>query len=118
MSQWVVAEFMSRVAERVTNAGEGFAAQLTRRQPEIWDQFVVASLDEAFPFVEPAPDFVESLRQQLLEAAIMVPSDIVATSSMATRRVLYGVAAVGSVASAAVIAVVLFRSRATQRPAA
>lgn|SRR5690348_15645875 len=116
MSQWVVAEFMSRVAERVSNAGEGFAAQLGRRQSDLWDQGLVGSLDDAFPYVEPSPEFVHSLRQQLLEAAIMVPSDIVATSSMATRRVLYGVAAIGSVASAAVIAVVLYRSRVAQRP--
>ncbi|MGH2459251.1 MAG: hypothetical protein ACRDIY_10335 [Chloroflexota bacterium] len=118
MSQWVVAEFMSRVAERVSNAGGGFAAQLARRQPERWDRGLVESLDDAFPYVEPSPEFIQSLRQQLLEAAIMVPSDIVATSSMATRRLLYGIAAVGSVASAAVIAVALYRSRVAQRPAA
>ncbi|HVC34254.1 MAG TPA: hypothetical protein VNL16_12155 [Chloroflexota bacterium] len=119
MRQWVVAEFMSRVAERVSTAGGGFAAQLSRRRPEAWDDLTVEPLDNAFPFVEPAPGFVESLRAQLLEAAVMVPADVVATSSMATRRALYGIAAVGSIASAAVIAVVVFRSRASaQRPAA
>lgn len=118
MSQWVVAEFMSRFAERVSTAGEGLAAQLARRQPEMWDRVLVESLDDAFPYVQPSTEFVESLRQQLLETALMIPSDIVATSSVATRRVLYGVAAVGSVASAAVIAVVLYRLRLAQRPAA
>lgn len=118
MSQWVVAEFMSRVAERVGTAGEGFAAQLTGRRTEFGEQMLPEVLDEAFPFVEPSPEFVESLRQQLLEAAVMVPSEVIVASSMATRRVLYGIAAVGSVASAAVIAVILYRTRVAQRPAA
>lgn len=112
MSQWVVPEFMSRVAERVSTAGEGFAAQLTGRRADDPRPVAFVSLDDAFPFVEPSPDFVESLRLQLMEAAVMVPPEVTVTSSMAARRVLYGVAAVGSVASAAAIAVVWYRSRA------
>jgi hypothetical protein len=118
MSQWVVAEFVSRVAERVSTAGEGFAAQLTRRRISAMERISPGLLEDAFPFMEPSPQFVESLRAQLLEAAVMVPPDVIVASSMATRRVLYGLAAVGSVASAAVIAVLVFRSRsAAQRPA-
>ncbi len=119
MSQWGVATFMSRVAERVSTAREDFASQLMRRRPDDWDRPGQEFLDNAFPFVEPSPQFIESLRLQLLEAAVMVPSDVVAASSLATRRVVYGIAAVCSVVSAAVIAVVVFRARwAAQRPAA
>lgn len=111
MSQWVVAEFMSRVAERVSTAGEGFAAQLTRRRPFGADDMAPGFLDDAFPFVEPSSEFIETLRRQILDAAVMVPADVVMTSSMATRRVVYGLAAAGSVVSAALIAVVLYRVR-------
>ncbi len=119
MSQWGVAAFMSRVAERVSTASEGFAAQLKRRRTGGDALPDLRFLDDAFPFVEPSPQFVESLRLQLLEAAVMVPPEVVAASSMATRRVLYGIAAVCSVVSAGVIALVVFRARCTaQRPAA
>ncbi len=118
MSQWGVAAFMSRVAERVSTAGEGFAAQLKRRRSGSEVRPNLDALDDAFPFVEPSPEFVESLRRQLLEAAVLVPPDVVAASSMATRRVVYGIAAVCSVLSAGVIALLLVRARcAAQRPA-
>lgn len=119
MSQWAVAEFVSKVAERVSTAGEGFAAQLTRRHPGDWDNLGIESLDNAFPFVEPSREFVAALRAQLLETAAMVPPDVAIAPSRAVRRLLYGLAAVGSIASAAAIAIVLYRSKVNaQRQAA
>lgn len=118
MSQWAVAEFMSRVANRVSSAGEDLAAQLVGRRSDAGFTIELRSLDAMFPYVEPSPEFVESLRQQLLDAVIELPSEVIETSSRATRRIVYGLAAVGSLASAAVIAIVLYRARVGAQPPA
>ena len=119
MSQWAVAEFMSRMANRVNSAKEDFAAQLVGHRTGVMAQVEVGPLDDMFPFVEPSPEFVATLRQQLLDAVVEIPAEVIETSSMATRRVLYGLAAIGSLASAAAIAVVVYRSRgSTHRQAA
>lgn len=117
MNEWAVADFVSRVAERVSTAGEGLAAQLIDRYPAEFDVDGLATLAAAFPYVEPPADFIEILRQNLLDAPKLVPSDP-ARSIVGDRRVVYGVAAFGSIASAAVVAMFFFRYRAANRPAA
>jgi hypothetical protein len=106
VSQWAVAEFVSRVAERVTTVSEDLAAQWSDRD---WSEDHAAGpLAVAFPPVEPSPDFVASLRQQLAErplpAAAVLPEQ---SAVWVNRGVVYGLAAVGSLASAAVVVVVL-----------
>jgi hypothetical protein len=119
MSQWGVVEFVSRVAERMSTASEDLAAQLARHRPATPDDLATVSLEALFPPVEPSPAFVEALRRQLLEAPPMVPAEMAEAPTSTTRRVVYGIAALGSLASAAVIAVVVYRARfAAQRPAA
>jgi hypothetical protein len=114
MSEWAVADFVSRVAERVTTAGEGLAAQIVDRHADE-DDLVTGPLRTAFPRVEPSPDFVRRLQAELGSAPVVVTHPSVAI--YADRRVVYGVA-VGSLASAAVVAALLLRSRAANRPAA
>jgi hypothetical protein len=114
VNDWVVAGFVSRVAERVTSAGEGFAAQLTERYYPGEASDVVYAL--RLPIVEPSPDFVADLRQRLLEAPLIAVPEPVAF--LGGPRLVYGVAAVGSLASAAVVVALILRSRGSQRAAA
>lgn len=118
MSQWKVAGLVSRVAERVSTAGEDFADLMGRRS--LVADFVAADqIQELFPFVEPSPDFAASLHRQLMTAPLLVEAEGLTSPAYSGRRILYGVAAVGSLASAAVVAVIVFRSRPSwQRPAA
>jgi len=118
MSEWVVAEFVSRVAERVTTAGEGFAAQLVERYAGEVDPVGVGPLLAAFPYVAPSPEFVVALRRQLMEAPIVAITNASASAPGTDRWVMYGVAAVGSLASAAVVVVIYLRSRAANNRAA
>ncbi|HLH74982.1 MAG TPA: hypothetical protein VKX96_16980 [Chloroflexota bacterium] len=119
MSQWTVAGLVSRVAERVSTAGEDLADMVSRRSL-VDDLVAVERLQDLFPPVEPSPDFTESLHRQLMAAPVFVPAEYSESPSATGRRLLYGVAAVGSLASAAaVVAVIVYRSRpGCQRPAA
>lgn len=118
MSEWVIAEIVSRVAERVTTAGEDLAAQLVERYGGEVDPLGAGPLLTAFPFVEPSPEFVEALRRQILEAPVVVVRGSPVSAPGTERWVIYVVAAVGSLASAAVFAVIFFRNRGTNRAAA
>ena len=111
MNEWAVADFVSRVAERVTTAGEGLASQLIDRHPSEFDLDGLAALSSLFPCIEPSDEFVQQLRRHLLDAPLLVPSDA-AWSIVSDRRVVYGVAAFGSIASAAVVAMFFLRNRA------
>ncbi len=115
MNDWAVAEFVSRVAERVTTAGEGFVALVDRGAPEVSG---FGPLVTAFPPVEPDPDFVLRLGQRLLTAPLAPQEELPEAVSLLDRRVVYGVAAVGSLASAAVVVAIFLRSRASHRAAA
>jgi hypothetical protein len=117
VNEWAVADFVSRVAERVSTAGEGLAAQLIDRYPADVDVDGSRFLSAAFPSVEPPAEFIRILRQNLLDASILAPVDP-ARSIVNDRRVVYGVAAFGSIASAAVVAMFFLRFRAANRPAA
>lgn len=117
MNEWAVADFVSRVAERVSTAGEGLAAQLVDWYPAEFDVDTLASLSAAFPYVEPHAEFLQMLRKNLFEAPKLVPADP-SWSIVSDRRVVYGVAAFGSIASAAVVAMFFLRYRAANRPAA
>ena len=114
MNEWVVTGFVSRVAERVASAGEGFAAQLTDRYSP--DDESIVGLTLRLPIVEPSPEFVEDLRQRLLNAPVIEETGRIAFLS--GSRLVYGVAAVGSLASAAVVVALILRSRGTHRAAA
>ena len=115
MSEWGVTSFVSRVAQSVTLAGEGIAAQLVVRNA-FEDVAELPLLAVAFPYVEPSPEFTMALREQLMSAPLVDAVD--ARSSFADRRIVYGVAAFGSLASAAVVVAVLLRSRGINRAAA
>jgi hypothetical protein len=114
VNEWVVTGFVSRVAERVASAGEGFAAQLTDRYSP--DEARIVELTLRLPVVEPSPEFVEDLRQRLMNAPIVMETERVAFLS--GSRLVYGVAAVGSLASAAVVVAIILRNRAAGRAAA
>jgi hypothetical protein len=114
VNDWAVAGFVSRVAERVTSAGEGFAAQLTERYSPDDASDTIYTLH--LPVVEPSPMFVEDLRQRLLEAPLIPEPEPIAFLS--GTRLVYGVAAVGSLASAAVVVALILRNRGGQRAAA
>lgn len=102
MSQWAVAEFVSRVA------------QLVDRHPvEIAEQLAYERLEAMFPITEPSAEFVAALYRRLMESA-PAESDFELGPD---RRVVYGVAA-GSLASAAVVALVVLRYRAAHRAVA
>jgi hypothetical protein len=111
VNDWAVAGFVSRVAERVTSAGEEFAAQWTERYSP--DDAIFAM---RLPVVEPSPDFVEDLRQRLLEAPLIPEPEPI--TLLSGSRLVYGVAAVGSLASAAVVVALILRNRGGQRAAA
>jgi len=118
MTQWTVAGIVSRVAERVSTVGEDFADLVGRRSLMV-DLVAADRLQDLFPPVEPSPEFAASLHRELMAAPLLVEADDPTTAVNAGRRILYGVAAVGSLASAAVVAVIVFRSRPSwQRPAA
>lgn len=115
MTQWAVAEFVSRVAGRVTSAGEDLAAGFVERGSDDFMAVGGAYLRASLAPVEPSPQFVAALRQQLLDAPVLyAPAEEPPTP--VDRRVVYGVA-VGSLASAAVVAMFYLRHRATQRAA-
>jgi hypothetical protein len=118
VSEWDVAEFVSRVAERVTTAGEGFAAQLVERYGGDVDPVGLRPLLAAFPFVEPAPEFVDALHRQILEAPVVIGPASPLLAPGTDRRIAYGVAAVGSLASAAVVVFIYLRNRGTNRAVA
>lgn len=120
MSQWGVVDFVSRVAERVSTAGGGLAAQIgdhgERRADDV-EAIALAHFEAAFPFVEPSPEFVEDLYRRLMEAPLAVESGQPLVVVSPDRRLVYGVAAIGSIASAAVVATIYFRARAASRAA-
>ena len=117
MTEWALAGLVSRVAERVSTAGEGLAAQLADWRPSDFEIEGLDALSHAFPYVEPSAAFVVVLRQNLLDAPIVVPVGSL-RSIVGDRRVVYGVAAFGSLASAAVVALFVLRYRSANRQAA
>jgi hypothetical protein len=116
MTQFAVVEFVSRVAGRVGAAGNLAGQLLDRRPIEEVEAIAYDHLEAAFPFVEPSPDFVAALYRQLVEAPIVGTADDILTVGP-DRRVVVGVA-VGSLASAALVAAILWRYRAGHRLAA
>lgn len=119
MSQWGVGAFVSRVAERVSTAGEGFAAQIVVLGERGGDDeaLAYARLEQALPFVEPSPEFVSSLHQRLMTTPIRLEDEIIPAPLGPDRRIVYGVAAIGSLASAAVLAALVIRTRTFHRAA-
>ncbi len=112
MNDWAVAGFVSRVAERVTTAGEGLAAQLAEFYNSDDD---VSTWTLRLPVVEPSPEFVDELGRRLLAAPVVIVSD---SRFPDGRRLVYGAAAVGSLASAAVLVALILRNRSIGRAAA
>ena len=117
MSQWPVAEFVSRVAERVSWAGEEFAGGLIDRGDDDLVNAGSAYLRMAFAMVEPSPEFVAELDRQLREATPVPDAEVAPTTHNLDRRIVYGVA-MGSLASAAVAAALIFRHRYVSHQAA
>jgi hypothetical protein len=117
VTEWALAGLVSRVAERVSTAGEGLAAQFADWRPSDFEIEGIDALSNAFPYVEPSAEFVVVLRQNLLDAPIVVPFGSL-RSIVGDRRVVYGVAAFGSLASAAVVALFVLRYRSANRQAA
>lgn len=115
MTQWAVAEFVSRVAGRVTTAGEDLASGLVERGSDEFLSVGGAYLQASLVPVEPSPEFVIALRQKLMDAP-MVDAGVDAVPDPLDRRVIYGVA-FGSLASAAVAAMFYLRYRAVRRAA-
>lgn len=117
MNQWPVAEFVTRVAERVSWAGEGLTAGLVDRDDD--DGLLTiggAHLQSVLSPVEPSPAFVAELARQLREADPAEASDFGEPPHNLDRRIFYGVA-MGSLASAAVAAAIIFRYRTYHRAA-
>jgi hypothetical protein len=114
VNEWAVTGFVSRVAERVASAGEGFAAQLIDRSSP--DEDAIVHLTLRLPVFEPSPEFVEDLRQRLMNAPVVAAPARIAFFT--GSRIVYGVAAVGSLASAVVVVALILRSRGTNRAAA
>jgi hypothetical protein len=113
MREWAVGDFVSRVAEQVTSAGSGLVALVDRGGLEPLPLDGLFSM--AFTRVEPSPDFVATLYRELLTAPNVALDDPVAVEvSRPDRRVIYGVAAVGSLASFAVLAALIWRNRANR----
>jgi hypothetical protein len=110
MREWAVGDFVSRVAEQVTSAGSGLVALVDRGgfEPLPLDGL----LTMAFARVEPSPDFIVTLYRELLAAPNVALDDPVIVVSRPDRRVIYGVAAVGSLASFAFLAALIWRNRA------
>ena len=118
MSEWGVADFVSRVAGRVSLAGEELAAQLVERHPAEYDIDGFDLFASAFPIVEPAAEFLVLLRQGLIDAPIVTQSETSFLVESDRRVIYYSAAAVGSLASAALVTVLLLRNRAAHQPAA
>ena len=116
MNQWPVAEFVTRVAERVSSAGEEFAAGLVDRDGHQLLTIGGAHLRAALAPVEPSPAFVAELAQQLREAAPVEAIELSEPARNVDRRIFYGVA-MGSLASAAVAAAIILRYRTLHRAA-
>lgn len=113
-----MAGFVSRFAHGVTSAGEGLAAQIVDLADSDDDVAGFGLLSVAFPSVEPSPAFVRELRRQLMTSPLVVEDLPLVRSPFADRRVVYGVAAFGSLASAAVVVAYLLRNRGVNRAAA
>jgi hypothetical protein len=112
MSEWAVGDFVSRLAEQVTSAGTGLVALVDRGGLEPLPLDGLFTI--AFTRVEPSPDFVATLYRELLAAPNVALDGPVVVVSRPDRRVIYGVAAVGSVASFAVLAAFILRNRANR----
>jgi hypothetical protein len=102
------------VAERVTTAGEGLAAQLVERYNPDSAGFDGSAL--RLKTYEPSAEFVEDLKRRLLTAPVVDAPTVVPFDG--GRRLVYGVAAVGSLASAAVLVALILRNRSINRAAA
>jgi hypothetical protein len=116
MNQWPVAEFVTRVAGRVSSAGEELASGLVDRDDDQLLSIGGAHLRAALAPVEPSPAFVAELAQQLREAPPAEAIEIAAPGRVVDRRLVYGVA-MGSLASAAVAAAIIFRYRTLHKAA-
>lgn len=116
MNQWPVAEFVTRVAGRVSSAGEELAAGLVDREDDQLLSIGGAHLKAALAPVEPSPAFVADLGRRLREAAPVEEIGLAESPRNLDRRIVYGVA-MGSLASAAVAAALILRHRAPRRAA-
>jgi hypothetical protein len=116
MNQWPVPEFVTRVAERVSSAGEEFASGLVDRDDDQLLTVGGAHLTAALAPVTPSPSFVAELARQLREAPPVETIEISETAHNVDRRIFYGVA-MGSLASAAVAAAIILRYRTVRRAA-
>lgn len=117
MSQWGVVDFVSRVAERVTTGRGGTVVPFV--EPVRLDdaELAFAYLQAGMPFVEPSPEFIAHLYQRLMTAPEALPVDELDVVTASDHRIVYGVAALGSLASAAVVAAFLLRTRSAHRAA-
>lgn len=117
MTQWTVVDFVSRVAERVGTAREGLTGHLVESGERDDEAAAFARLQDAFPMVEPSPGFVVDLRERLMVASLLLGPDLAAPSAGPDRRIVYGAAALGSLALAATTAALVLRTRALHRAA-
>jgi hypothetical protein len=114
VNDWAMAGFVSRVADRVTTAGEDLVAQIADRYNPDLDDVSVWTL--RLPMVEPSGQFVEDLGRRLLGAPVEVVGE--GRFPDGGRWIVYGAAAVGSLASAAVLVALILRNRSVGRAAA
>src|SRR5690348_15514958 len=116
MNQWPDPEVVTRVAERVSSAGEQLASGWVDRDDDQLLTIGGAHLTAALAPVAPAPSFVAELARQLREAPPVETIEISEAAHNLDRRIFYGVA-VGSLASAAVAAAIILRYRTVRRAA-
>ena len=114
MNDWAMAGIVSRVAERVTTAGEDLVGQIADRYNGDLDDVSVWTI--RLPMVEPSTQFVEELGQRLLGAPVEVIGE--GRFPDGGRWIMYGAAAVGSLASAVVLVALILRNRSLGRAAA
>lgn len=117
MSQWGVVDFVSRVAERVTTGRGGVEVPFAEPVRLGEEERAFAYLRAGMPFVEPSPEFVAQLYHQLMTAPEVRPVVELDAATVSDHRIVYGVAAIGSLASAAVVAAFLLRTRSAHRAA-
>ena len=105
MNDWAMAGFVSRVAERFATVGEDLVAQISDRYNADLDDVSVWTI--RLPMVEPSAEFVEELGRKLLGAPVEVVGE--GRFPDGGRWIVYGAAAVGSLASAAVLVALILR---------
>lgn len=117
MGQWAVVDFVSRMAERVGTAREGLTGHLVEGSEADDEALAFARLQQAFPMVEPSPAFVVNLYERLMSASPILEAEIPVPNAGPDRRIVYGAAALGSLALAATTAAIVLRTRVIHRAA-